>query len=315
MVERRLQEVRRHLAVLELDAFFVSHTPHVRYLTGFSGSNGLCVITRQHQYFLTDPRYRSQSKAEVKGFAIHVTSTGLLEEVAKRRLVGRAKRIGIESAHLSVESLSNIRKLIGGVKVVPTRSIVERIAAVKDETEIGKIRRAVEVTERVFHKILHLLKPGVAEQEISAEIGYWHKRFGADGDAFEPIVVSGVRGALPHGRASSKKIKRGELVTLDLGCTLDGYSSDLTRTVAIGTPSARARTIYRVVLEAQAKAIEAARPGIKTAVLDQTARAVIAGKGFGKYFSHSLGHGLGIEIHEELRLSAQSKERLRQGNV
>jgi len=315
MLERRLHEVRRHLDVSRLDALLVSHNPHVRYLTGFSGSNGLVVITRQHQHFLTDPRYRSQSRAEIEGYDIHVSSIGLLEEVGKLKLVRRAKRVGFESTHTTVDAHKKMKDLLAASILVATKSFVERIAAVKDENEIGNIRGAIEATEKVFQKLLHLLKPGMTEQDVAAEIGYWHRRFGAEGDAFEPIVVSGIRGALPHGRASAKKIKRGEMVTLDFGCVLHGYCSDLTRTVAVGRPSPRAKKIYQIVLEAQTKAIDAVRPGAKASVLDQIARNVISRKGFGKYFSHSLGHGLGIEIHEELRLSAQSKETLKVGNV
>lgn len=315
MVERRLQEVRRDLTTLRLDALLVSHIPHVRYLTGFSGSNGLCVITRQKQHFLTDRRYRDQSKAEIEGFEIHVTQIGLIEEVGKRRLLGGKSRIGFESVHTSVEAHSKMRKVFAGSELVPAKSLIENISAVKDDSEIQNIKRAIRITESVFQKLLHLLKPGLTEQDIAAEIGYWHRRYGAEGDAFEPIVASGFRGALPHGRASAKKIKRGEMVTLDLGCCLQGYHSDLTRTVAIGRPSPRAKKIYQVVLDAQCKAIEAARPGIKASALDRVARNVIGRQGFGKYFSHSLGHGLGIEIHEQLRLSAQSKETLRVGNV
>jgi Xaa-Pro aminopeptidase len=315
MVERRLQEVRRHLTASRLDALLVSHLPHVRYLTGFSGSNGLCIITLQKQYFLTDRRYRDQSKAEIEGFEISVTQVGLLEEAGKRRLLKGKSRIGFESAHTIVEAHTKMKKLFAGSTLVPTKSVIENIAAVKDDSEIRSIKRAIRITERVFQKLLHLLKPGLTEQDVAAEIGYWHRRYGADGDAFEPIVASGLRGALPHGRASAKKIKRGEMVTLDLGCCFQGYNSDLTRTIAIGRPSPRAKRIYQIVLDAQCKAIEAAQPGIKASTLDRVARTVISRKGFGKYFSHSLGHGLGIEIHEQLRLSAQSKDTLRVGNV
>ncbi len=315
MVERRLQEVRRHLTASRLDALLVSHIPHVRYLTGFSGSNGLCVITHQKQHFLTDRRYRDQSKAEIDGFELHVTQKGLVEEAGKLRHLKGKSRVGFESAHTSVEAHSKMRNVLAGSKLVPTKSVIENISAVKDESEIQSITRAIRITEKVFQKLLHLLKPGMTEQDVAAEIGYWHRRYGADGDAFEPIVASGARGALPHGRPSAKKIRRGEMVTLDFGCRLGGYHSDLTRTVAVGPPSPRARKIYLLVLEAQCKAIGAARAGFKASALDRIARNVISRQGFGSYFSHSLGHGLGIEIHEQLRLSAQSKESLRAGNV
>jgi Xaa-Pro aminopeptidase len=315
MVERRLQGVRRHLIASRLDALLVSHIPHVRYLTGFSGSNGLCIVTPRKQHFLTDRRYRDQSKTEVEGFEIYVTQIGLIEDAGKRRLLTGRPRIGFESAYTSVEAHSKIRSSFPGSRLVPTKSVIENISAVKDDSEIRSIKQAVRITEKVFQKLLHLLKPGLSEQDVAAEIGYWHRRYGADGDAFEPIVASGVRGALPHGCASAKRIRRGEMVTLDLGCRVHGYHSDLTRTVAIGRPSPRLRKIYQIVLDAQCRAIEAAQSGIKASALDRIARNVIRRQGFGKYFSHSLGHGLGIEIHEQLRLSAQSKETLRAGNV
>jgi Xaa-Pro aminopeptidase len=223
--------------------------------------------------------------------------------------------VGFESEHISVSSGAKMKELFKGSDLVSTRSVIEKIAAVKDEEEIERIRRAIRITEKVLKKILNMLKPGMIERDVAAEIGYWHKRYGAQSDAFETIVASGLRGALPHGLASAKKIRNGELVTLDLGCRLDGYHSDLTRTVAIGRPSSRGRKIYRIVLDAQSRAIDAARAGIRASALDRVARNVISREGYGKYFSHSLGHGLGIEIHEQLRLSAQSKDTLRAGNV
>ena len=315
MFERRLQELKRRLASKGLHAFVVSHIPHVRYLTGFTGSNGLCIVTPRRQHFFTDRRYRDQCKSETSGFEIHISQIGLIEEAGKLRLLKDRARVGFESRHMSVSSFAKMKKSFAGSTLVATQSVIEQIAAVKDDGEIEILRRAIRITEKVLSKILQILKPGMAEQDVAAEIGYWHRRYGAQSDAFEPIVASGIRGALPHGLASRKRICGGEMVTLDLGCVLDGYHSDLTRTVAIGKPSARARKIYQVVLDAQCRAIEAAHAGMKASALDRIARSVISKKGFGKYFSHSLGHGLGIEIHEELRLSAQSKDVLMAGNV
>jgi Xaa-Pro aminopeptidase len=315
MFERRLQEVRKHLETSRLDALLVSHIPHVRYLTGFSGSNGLCVVTLKKQYFLTDNRYRDQSKAEIDGFEIVITSDTLLNAARKLGMLNGKKKIGFESQYLSVSMFENLRRLFPSASFVSKRSVIENIAVVKDESEIEAIKRAAEITDKVFGKLLLVIKPGVRELDIAAEISYWHQRFGADGDAFESIVASGPRGALPHGRATEKKILRGELVTLDFGCQYKGYHSDLTRTVAVGKPTERGRRIYRAVLEAQCKAIEATRPGVTARNLDNIARRHIRQKGFGKYFSHSLGHGLGIEIHEPLRLSVKSKDVVKAGNV
>jgi Xaa-Pro aminopeptidase len=315
MPERRLQKVRRHLENARLDALVVSHLPHIRYLTGFSGSNGICVITRDRQFLLTDNRYRDQVKQEVAGFRIHIAKASLFEAARKFAVLKGVHRAGFEAQYLSVSAFKNLKKLSPGLSLVPTHSIVENIAAVKDADEIRIIRRAVAITDAVFERIVAILKPGVTEMDVAAEIGYWHKKLGAEGDGFEPIVASGARGALPHARPTMKRIRKGELVTLDLGCRLDGYHSDLTRTVAVGEPGKKARKIYKTVLEAQLKAIEAAREGVKNRVLDATARRHIKRAGFGSYFSHSLGHGLGIEIHEQLRLSALSNDVLAAGNV
>jgi Xaa-Pro aminopeptidase len=315
MLERRLQAVRRHLEASKLDALLVSHLPHVRYLTGFTGSNGLCIISRRKQFFLTDNRYRHQSKDEVRGFRIFASSASLVEMAVRSGILSRARRIGFEAQYVSVSFLRDLKKRQPRKRFVPAYSVIERISALKDEREIDAIRRAVEITDKVFRKVLRAIKPGVTEMDIAAEIGYWHRRYGSDGDAFEPIVASGPRGALPHARPSKKKIRKGELVTLDLGCRVDGYHSDLTRTVAVGSPSVRAKKIYHVVLEAQRMAIEAAKAGVSARLLDAIARSHIRRSGFGRFFSHSLGHGLGIEIHEPLRLSATSKEILQDGNV
>jgi len=315
MPERRLQEVRRHLENARLDALVVSHLPHIRYLTGFSGSNGLCVISRNRQFLLTDNRYRDQVRDEVDGFRLHIARASLFEAARKFGVLKGVHRTGFEAQYLSVAAFRNLKKLFPELLLAPTHSVVENIAAVKEAGEIETIRRAVAITDAVFGRIVEILKPGVSEMDIAAEIGYWHKKLGAEGDGFEPIVASGVRGAFPHARPTMKKIKKGELVTLDLGCRLDGYHSDLTRTVAVGEPGRKARKIYRTVLDAQLKAIEAARAGVKNRVLDGVARRHIRQAGYGPYFSHSLGHGLGIEIHEPLRLSALSKDVLAAGNV
>jgi Xaa-Pro aminopeptidase len=315
MFERRLHEIRKLLETSRLDALLVSHLPHVRYLTGFSGSNGLCVVTPRKQYFLTDNRYREQSRDEIDGFEIVVTSDTLFSAARKRGMISGRKRIGFESAHLTVSMLQNLKVLFPAAVFVSKRSVIETIAAVKEESEIEMIKRAASITDKVFSKVLRALRAGVKELDIAAEISYWHLRFGADGDAFESIVASGPRGALPHGRATEKTIRRGEFVTMDFGCTYKGYKSDLTRTVAIGKPSERAKNIYQIVLDAQRKAIDGVRPGIAARRLDRMARSHIRLKGYGKYFSHSLGHGLGIEIHEPLRLSAKSKDVIESGNV
>jgi Xaa-Pro aminopeptidase len=208
-----------------------------------------------------------------------------------------------------------LRKLFPSVAFASTSDIVEEAMLAKDEHEIGMIRRAVRISDRVFEKVLDAIRPGVNELEISAEISYLHKSLGAERDAFETIVASGERSAFPHARASQKKIRSGELVTLDFGCVVDGYNSDITRTVIVGKANMRAKRMYEAVCEAQQEAINSAKAGMWARDLDAVARKSIGRRGYGKFFNHSLGHGLGLHVHERPKVSQLSTERLRAGSV
>jgi Xaa-Pro aminopeptidase len=208
-----------------------------------------------------------------------------------------------------------LRRRFPGPQFQPTSDFVERIALAKDRHEISLISQAVKLTDTVFQEILGSIRPGVRELEIAAEISYLHRTGGAEKDAFEPIVASGERGALPHARASGRRIKNGDLVTLDFGCTVGGYSSDLTRTVAVGSVSKKKREAYELVLNAQLEAIQSVRPGMWARELDRIARERIRKGGYGKFFTHSLGHGLGLHVHERPRVSSLSRDRLVIGSV
>jgi Xaa-Pro aminopeptidase len=315
MTEQRLQAVRSRLKSQRLDALLVTFLPHVRYLSGFSGSNGICVITQKDQIFLTDGRYKNQILQEVEGYQTLVSSESLFEEITRRKLLKGLKRIGIEAHALSVSQFRLIKKGLSKASLVETNNFVEEIASVKEEREIASIRRAVEITEKVFQKILESIMEGVSELDVAAEISFLNRKYGAEADAFEAIVASGERGAFPHARASEKKIRRGELVTVDMGCRYQGYHSDLTRTVSVGNPSSEARRIYEVVRDAQSLALRSAKSGMKAKSLDTVARTHIRRHGFGRYFSHSLGHGLGLQVHEMPRVSSLSRDVLITGNV
>jgi Xaa-Pro aminopeptidase len=303
------------MPILRLQALLVTEIAHVRYISGFSGTNGLCVITPTKQFFITDRRYITQARQEIKGFTVIIAKQDLFPLLAERKLLPRRARIGFESKHISVDELGNLKKLLPDRQFVPATNILETITAVKDGKEIELIRSATEITDRVFKKVLNVLRSGVTEYDISAEISYWHRKYGAECDAFDPIVASGRRGALPHARASSKIIRRGEMVVLDFGCRYRGYHSDMTRTIAVGRPSAEMKKVYQIVLDAQMKAIDLIRSGVLARSVDAVARRHIKQSGYGRYFIHSLGHGLGIQIHEPLRLSVLSRAVLETGNV
>lgn len=314
-VKPRVENIRRKLQELRLDALLITHLPNVRYLTGFSGTSGLCIIGKREAYFVTDFRYQEQSRHEVEAYKIFIAKTTLFDAIKEQKLLRRWNRVGIEGNYLPYAEYQKLRKLFPSVRFFPHADVVENFAMVKEKEEIKFIQKAASISDRVFKTILDLIRPGVRELEISAEISYLHKKYGADGDAFETIVASGPRSALPHGVASEKKIRAGELLTLDFGCVYHGYACDMTRTVAVGKPREKAKEIYQIVFDAQQKAIEAAKGGILAKELDAIARGYIESKGYGKYFGHSLGHGLGLQVHEPPRISSQSSYRLQEGNV
>lgn len=315
MTAQRIATVRKHLRALRLDALLIISPPHIQYLTGFSGSNGCCVITQRKQTLVTDGRYTTQVKEETRGFRILIAGKTLFEEIKDRKILSPHTRVGFNPGELHVTQWENLKTVFPSVRFVKTRNVIESIAAVKEESEIDLIRKAVGISDEVFREVLPLINDGVKELDIAAEIVYQHRKRGADADAFEPIVASGLRGALPHARATTKPIRRGELVTLDFGCRVGGYHSDITRTVAVGSPSGESRTIYEAVRAAQQRSVEAVRNGMKARDLDAVARTSIKAAGFGRFFSHSLGHGLGLEVHEVPRVSALSMDILQSGNV
>jgi Xaa-Pro aminopeptidase len=315
MTPRRLAALRSAMSAHRLQVLLVTELAHVRYLTGFSGSSGICILTPQKHFFITDRRYQSQAPQEVVGCTIIIAKQNLFPLIAEKSLIPQHARIGFESEYVSVADIKSLKKLLPGRTFVPTVKILETVSAVKDDGEISLIRSAARITDKVFHKILSMVRPGIRECDVAAEISYWHRKYGAECDAFDPIVASGARGALPHAKASDKMIQHRDMVVLDFGCRYNGYCSDLTRTIAIGKPLAQMKKVYGIVLDAQMRAIESARPGIAARSVDAAARKHIRRAGYGKYFIHSLGHGLGLHVHEPLRLSAISTSILETGNV
>jgi len=315
MFQKRIKRILEKLQGLELDGLLVTYLPNVRYLTGFTGSSGMCFISEERKVFLTDSRYDSQSHEEVKGMKILIAADGLIDELERRKVFRGMRRVGIEGNHLAYTEYQKLKKTFPRVKFLPQADLVESLSSIKEDEEIALIREAAKISDKVFQKILGYLRPGVRELEVSAAISYYHKIYGAERDSFEPIVASGARGALPHAVASAKKIRRGEFVTLDFGCVYRGYCCDITRTVAVGQPSRKLREVYEIVHDAQARALEAAKTGVTAKALDAVARDFIAKRGLGQYFSHSLGHGIGLQVHEPPRISSRSSYELQTGNV
>lgn len=316
MAENRLRHVRTAIQSRGLDGVLVTSPVNIRYLTGFTGTNGLLVLTARKVVLITDARYALQAKLEArKPVHVIVTHDGLYEEAARRALLPSGSRIGFEAHQVTYAHYRTLRRLFPDVSLVSTRDVVEDGMVVKDQEEIAFMRKAAEISSRVFTEVLSVVRPGVKELDVAAEISYLHRKLGAEGDAFDVIVASGERSAFPHARAGSKEIRNGELVTMDFGCVVGGYHSDITRTIAVGRVSARARRMYDAVRSAQQEALEHARAGKLARDLDAVARKRLAKSGFGRYFQHSLGHGLGLRLHERPRISRLGTEILVSGSV
>lgn len=300
---RRIERVRKHLSNLDVDAIYLTFLPDIRWACGFTGSNGVLLVRADDAIFLTDGRYETQAAREVEGARVLMAGNDLPGYTAEHDLLAGCRSAAYQSNHQTVAAAAKLRELFGGVRWKEVEDLLVRDVASKEDGEIARIRAAQRLTEDVFEEILGWIAEGVTEKEVAAEIVYRHLRRGAERMSFDPIVASGPNSALPHGLPTERRLRQGEVVLLDFGCFLDGYASDMTRTIAIGEPGEGVRAVHDLVRHAQETAISAARFGIKSADLDAVARDIIKEGGYGDQFSHGLGHGLGIQIHEWPRVS------------
>ena len=312
----RQRELQDELADRRLDALVVTHLPNVRYLCGFTGSAGILLVGPKKTIFITDGRYTEQAHEQVQGAKIVIGKGPALDEMAKQ--IGRLKptSIGIEAEHMTVEQRSRFSKVLPKkTKLRETSGMVERLRTIKDPEELEAIREAVNLGAELFEVVLKAIRPGVRESEVAAELEYAARSRGAEGMSFETIVAAGARSALPHGVASQAVIPERGFVVLDYGVILAGYCSDQTRTVHVGKPTSDARKWYESVLEANLAGIEAVKAGVTAGKVDKATRDVLRRNKLDRYFTHSTGHGVGLEIHEMPRLGRNQAERLQTGMV
>ncbi|NBB99779.1 MAG: M24 family metallopeptidase [Bacteroidetes bacterium] len=304
-----LSTVGASLKEHDADAALISFLPDIRWACGFTGSNGLLFVRRAAEaagleaHFVTDGRYTVQAQEEVTEATVHVPGYQLFPYLVKEGFFDGIERLLFQADHVSVAQRDTWAGQTADVRWIGAQEILTRAVAQKTAQEIEHIRAAQLITEEVFSFLLQHIQPGVTEREVAAQIVYQHINRGADKLSFDPIVAAGPRGALPHARPTDRPIASGELVVIDMGCFLNGYASDMTRTVAVGEPGKEARNVYATVRRAQEAAIEVARAGISSDALDAVARDVIEEAGYGDFFSHGLGHGLGLQVHEWPRLS------------
>lgn len=296
-----------------LDGMLISHMPNVRYLCGFTGSTGVLAIRagkRARFCLFTDGRYTTQAKQEVKGASVRISPRPALISAAAWLYQPGLQNAGFEPQHLSVADLRRLRAEVRGMRLKAVADLVERQRMIKEPGEVGQMRQAAELASRVFDAVLVDIRAGTAESDVAAELEYLCRRMGAEGMSFDTLVAAGPRSALPHGVASKQPIPPKGFVILDFGVILGGYCSDMTRTVHVGKPDSVAKKMYSAVRDAQQRALDAVRPGALTAEVDRAARRSLESAGYGKFFTHSTGHGVGLEIHEQpgLRSAPRGKK-------
>ncbi len=320
MSQKRIAALRKQFQKENLDGMVIARGDRIFYLCGYTGSNGLLVVTNKTALFLTDFRYTDQAKKEVRGARVHVMTKGELVPCLAEfpQLNKKNLRLGFSSEYFSLVEREKLRDALPNVLPVPADKAVAELGWVKDAQEIKHIARAAEIGDIAFERILNLLKPGVREREVAAELEYQMKMLGSEKPAFDSVVASGYRSAMPHGEASDKKLAKGDFVTFDFGAVVNRYVSDMTRTVVIGRATQRQKKIYNLVLKAQKAGVAKVRAGVEAKAIDDTCRRIITRAGYGKNFGHGTGHGIGVyfdPIHSGPRLSMISNDKLKVNNV
>lgn len=310
----QIQHIQKKLISEDLEALLVTSPYNLRYVSGFTGSTGLAVITKEKAFFVTDFRYTEQANEQAVGYQIIENKGPIYDEVKKIVEKEKIKELGFEENYVTFSTYKTLEdKLECTLK--PITQVIETLREVKSEEEIATIQKAIHITEQAFEHILSYIKEGMTEIQVANELDFFMREKGAAGVSFDTIVASGVRSAMPHGVASNKKIEHGDLITIDFGCYYNGYVSDMTRTFALGDPGEQLKEIHQIVLDANLKVTEAAKAGVTGAELDAVARDYITEHGYGEAFGHSTGHGIGLEVHEGPGINYKNDKPLVSGNI
>jgi Xaa-Pro aminopeptidase len=306
--------VTERFAELKIDALLVSALPNIRYLSGFTGSNALLLVTPGGNTLFTDPRYTLQAAGETFDCAVKTARGPLMAAAAQLIARRRLKRIGFERGRLLFDLWQRLKDALPlGASLKALGPLIEELRMVKTPEEIARIRAAVMANSLAFEAVLPGIRPGVTESEIAAELEYQMRRHGAEKPSFDTIVASGPRSAMVHAQPGAEPVGTNQLLLIDMGATRNGYVSDMTRTLFLGRPGRKISKMYDAVLMAQLAGIAAVREGVTADAVDRATRRVLRAEGFDKAFVHSTGHGLGLEIHEPPRLGKKDKTRLRAG--
>ena len=310
----RQHKLKNVLSQNNLDGLLITNLTNIRYICGFTGSAGTCLVTPSGQYFITDGRYIEQSKDQVKGFDRYIDMDTNLSIIQKNNLLSNGLKIGFEGDHVNYTIYDSIQKIFCDVNWESTKMILENLASVKDKMELDAIRTAVEITDKVYEEILPMLRPGYTEKQVANTMVSKYREYG-DGEAYSPIVATGPNGALPHAIPTDREFKKGDFIVIDAAAKYAGYHADMTRTPVVGEASDKHHEIYAIVKEAQKRGCDTAQAGVSCKDVDAATRDYIHEMGYGDYYTHGTGHGLGLEIHTSPRFSPTSKDILAQNNV
>lgn len=312
-MENRVFKLREKMNELNLDAVLIEDSNNKRYISGFTGTAGSILITKNKCILFTDFRYTQQAKDQATNFEIvEISRTNPITNFLKEMKINR---LGFEDDKMSFSTYSNYKEALNDAEMVPLKGLMLTLRAVKDKKELETIRHATKIADSGFMHIIEFIKPGMKENEVALELEYFMRKQGATGASFDFIVASGKRSSMPHGVASDKVIEVGDFVTIDFGCVYNGYCSDMTRTIVVGKANEKQKEIYNIVLEAQLKVIEYAKANMTGIELDNIARQYIIEKGYGDKFGHGLGHGIGLDVHELPNVNALGVNELKPNMV
>jgi len=312
-MKNRIKKLKGNLDLSKLDGLLLFKPVNRRYYASFTGTSGFIYSDCRNDYFLTDSRYIEQAKDQCKGFEVIETSNDhtVFDFLAERR----PSRLFVEESNVTMAFQAKLEKSLKNTVLVGLDDIIASQRIIKDNIEIEKISIAANIADKAFSHIVEFIRPGLSEIEIAFELEFFMRRNGASGLSFETIVASGKRSSMPHGTASDKIVEKGEFITMDFGCVYEGYCSDMTRTVHLGAANQDEKSVYGIVLKSQKKALEYIREGALANSVDKIARDIIIENGYGDFFGHGLGHGVGLEVHEEPRLSPGNDKVLSAGMV
>ena len=311
---QRQNNLKNKLAEMGVDGILLTNLTSIRYLCGFSGSAASCLITTDGSYFISDGRYDVQSKNQVKGLERFIDFGTHLSIIEKNNLIQNGLKLGFEGDHTSVSQFKAMQDVFSNVNWESTSMLMENLQAIKDQSELDAIRTAVEITDAIYEEIIPMLKVGTTEKDVAIQLVTRYRQE-SDGEAYPPIVAGGPNSALPHAVPGDRPFEKGDFIVIDAAAKFSGYHADMTRTPVVGEATDKHREIYNTVKDAQQAGCDTAKAGMTCKEVDNVTRDYITEKGYGEYFNHGTGHGLGLEIHTEPRMSQLSTQTLETNNV